>query len=189
LKNLKQKGGLIMKQKVLTMLALPILIALLTFTGIEDANAAGWDLNDSDYPTTSLLFSYYDVRTQADGGVGLSDNYFTVINTTSDWVQGHVRVRTGECSVELLDFDVVLSPEDVFSFDLIASGDDTLFASCDSNTLVASGFDVDSNGCIILTPNYSLLMECGSCVDGSSMDKADAQEASKYGYVEFIGEG
>jgi hypothetical protein len=155
-----------------------------------------------------LLFSYYDIRTMAQGGPGLSDNYFTVTNirdsetfplrpygdVTTGWIQAHLRVRTGQCSVELLDFDVILSPNDVFTFDLYQAEDgETVFASCDENTLVYSGFNVDANGCFILDtgtfPNMlSLIDACGNCPDGSDISLATALEETRFGYVEIIGE-
>src|SRR5512135_1600246 len=108
-----------------TMAAKFFLLAVILVCGLFATTAnAGFD------PTASaLLFTYYDVRSLADGGLGVTDNYFTVINSTSAWAQAHVRVRTGKCSVELLDFDIMLSPNDVFSFDLSADGDGIAFSS------------------------------------------------------------
>src|SRR5512147_1393633 len=100
--------------------------------------------------STALLFTYYDVRTTAEGGLGVSDNYFTVTNPTSAWTQAHVRVRTGDCSVELLDFDVMLSPKDVFTFDLSRDGDGIAFSSLDLHTIenskMLAPFLIDING-------------------------------------------
>jgi hypothetical protein len=150
-----------------------------------------------DIPGDSMILSYYDIRTAAQGGPGLSDNYFTIINEDIDeWYQMHVRVRTGQCSVELLDFDVLLSPNDVFTFDLYQDAEgDTVFASCDTHTLTASQFAVDSNGCFILDtgtfPNMlSLIQTCGSCPDGTDapLSASSALEATRWGYVEVIGE-
>ena len=94
---------------------------------------------------TSLLFTYYDMRSTANGGLGLTDNYFTVTNTATDKrAQAHVRIRTGSASIELLDFDILMSPTDVFTFDLYDDNGETVFASCDTKTLIDSGF----------TPNF-----------------------------------
>jgi len=151
-------------------------------------------------PGSSLLFGYYDVRTVADGGLGLTDNYFTIINTSGYWVQSHVRIRTGDCSVELLDFDIMQSPKDNFVFDIYANGGIT-FASCDTNTLVDSGFtpnfDADGDGtddCFILSSDtfpamLSLITTCGDCATGAAITEAEAAELVKKGYVEVIGEG
>jgi hypothetical protein len=142
-----------------------------------------------------VFFNYYDIRTMAEGGPGLTDNYFTVTNGSYyTWINAHVRVRTGQCSVELLDFDVLMSPLDVFTFDLYQAPDgETVFASCDTHTLTASGFNVDANGCFILDtgtfPNQlSLIQECGQCPDGTAITAQAALEATRWGYVEVLGE-
>ncbi len=49
---------------------------------------------------------------------GYGENYFTVMNNANAWVQGHIRFRGAAWSGELLDFDVILSPGDVFVFRL-----------------------------------------------------------------------
>jgi hypothetical protein len=188
-----------------------IFIAKSTFAGVDgigDAGVAEKQLGDA------IVFSYYDIRTEAQGGPGLSDNYFTVVNNNQlfgpailkpvsrnaaqgpdhVWAQAHVRVRTGQCSVELLDFDILLSPNDVFTFDLYQDVDgDTVFASCDTKTLIASQFNVDSNGCFILDTGtfpgqLSLIQECGQCPDGTPITAQAALEATRWGYVEVIKE-
>jgi len=151
-------------------------------------------------PGDMLLFPYYDVRTDAEGGLNLTDNYFVVTNTDEVWVQSHVRIRTGDCSVELLDFDIMQSPKDNFVFDIYANGGIT-FASCDTNTLVDSGFnlnfDADGDGtddCFILSSDtfpamLSLITTCGDCETGAAITTAEAAELVKKGYVEVIQEG
>jgi len=49
---------------------------------------------------------------------GYGENYFTISNSANAWIQGHVRFRGAAWSGELLDFDVILSPGDVFVFRL-----------------------------------------------------------------------
>jgi hypothetical protein len=153
------------------------------------------EIGSVNVPGDSVFFNYYDIRTMAQGGPGLTDNYFTVVNWDYDeWINAHVRVRTGQCSVELLDFDVLLSPNDIFTFDLYQAPDgDTVFASCDEHTLTASGFAVDANGCFILDTGtfpgqLSLIQECGQCPDGTAITAQAALEATRWGYVEVIGE-
>jgi hypothetical protein len=180
------------------LLAVLVVLALVctagsAFAGIGEPEVPGaYELS-----ADTMIFSYYDIRTSAQGGPGLSDNYFAITNVDSDeFYQVHVRVRTGQCSVELLDFDVLLTPRDVFTFDLYQDADgDTVFASCDTHTLTASQFAVDSNGCFILDsgtfPNMlSLIQTCGNCPDGSGapLSASSALEATRWGYVEVIGE-
>jgi len=145
---------------------------------------------------TSLEYSYYDIRSMADGGLGLTDNYFTVTNTSTGWVQAHVRVRTGTKSVELLDFDILLSPKDVFTMDVYQDGEQTVFASCDTKTLVNSNFplnlDKDGDGdmdCYVIGSStfpamISLIQACRPDITATQ-----ALEETRKGYVEIIGEG
>jgi hypothetical protein len=194
------------KRKLLSMMAVTLFVAIIVFSGSVFAKIIQYDIGAHEQTGNTILFNYYDIRTTAQGGPGLSDNYFTVTTDTcgrchrgefyDPWTNAHVRVRTGQCSVELLDFDVILSPGDVFTFDLYqtATGS-TQFASCDTKTLVASGFNVDSNGCYVLDSStfpdmLGLIETCGNCPDGSGapLSEADALAATRWGYVEVIGE-
>jgi len=174
------------------------LLAAMMVLGLAGQSYAGGRYDGG--PGDVLIFTYYDARTVAEGGLGLTDNYFTVINSSEVWVQSHVRIRTGDCSVELLDFDIMQSPKDNFVFDIYADGGIT-FASCDTNTLVDSGFtlnfDADGDGtddCFILSSAtfpamLSLITTCGDCETGGDITTAEAEALVKKGYVEVIEEG
>lgn len=197
-------GKSFFRRNVFFVTAFVTVFTMMAFAGTAFAGGASINLSEiglsllsgrSEIGGDNLVFSYYDIRTKAQGGPGLSDNYFTVINKDDDeWIQAHVRVRTGQCSVELLDFDVLLSPNDVFTFDLFQAADgDTVFASCDTKTLTASQFGIDDNGCFVLDTGtfpsqLSLIMECGQCPDGTAISADDALAATRWGYVEVIGE-
>jgi len=169
------------------------------------------DIGGSETGGDALVFGYYDIRTAAQGGSGLSSNFFSIVNTSDtesyspcdeqqgtcyeNYYQAHVRMRSGKCSVEFLDFDIILSPNDVFTFELTqdAGTGATVFASCDTDTLTRSQFTVDNNGCYILSsasfPQMTDLIEdCGSCADGSEISQAEALAETRWGYVEVIGE-
>jgi len=155
----------------------------------------------SETPGQALVFGYYDTRLESDGGPGLTDNYFTVVNTVNYYTQAHVRVRTGTTSIELLDFDVIMTPYDVFAFDLYQRNGHIVFASCDTHTLKQSGFTLNydrngdgTNDCVIMTsdpasayyqPNLISLIK--TCTPGISDD--DAVKETLKGYVEVIQEG
>ena len=177
-----------------------LLIAAITVFGLSGLSFAQEQVNGG--PGDVLLFPYYDIRTVGDGGLGLTDNYFSIINTSTQWVQSHVRIRTGDCSVELLDFDILQSPKDNFVFDIYANENGGItFASCDANTLQESGFTLnyDANGdsindCFVLTsetfPNMlGLITTCGDCKTGHAITVDQAKTLSKKGYVEVIEEG
>jgi len=187
------------KRKFSIVMAIALALVIMAFAGSAFAQGApgavSIETGGRENLGDTVLFEYYDIRSIAEGGAGLSDNYFTVVNTDDDeWHNVHVRVRTGQCSVELLDFDAILSPLDVFTFDLYQGSDGaTVFASCDTHTLTASGFNVDSNGCFVLSsatfPDMTSLIErCGNCPDGTAITKADALKATRYGYVEVLSE-
>jgi hypothetical protein len=186
-----------MRKAVLkTAVALLSVMALFMAFTAPGANAA------QGMPGSALIYTYYDVRPSADGGLGTADNYFTLTNTSTDWVQAHVRVRTGDKSVELLDFDIMLSPKDVFSWTITDDGAGAAFVSLDkgtiSHTKMLAPFltDIDGDGTtdgIILSTNpaspyfsanlTSLIMLC--------QDKtlAEAAALTKKGYVDLIEEG
>ena len=130
-----------MRSKNFVLMFLMLFIAC-GFAGNAFALGVGSNVSQ-DKPGQALVFGYYDTRTEADGGAGLTDNYFTVTNTIDEFTQAHVRVRTGDCSVELLDFDVMLTPYDVFGFDIYQVGGNIVFASCDTHTLQQSGFTLN----------------------------------------------
>ena len=191
-----------MRKVSLAAIAKVFILAVILVSGIlaTSANAA------VDPTATALLFTYYDVRSLSDGGLGVTDNYFTVINSSSAWTQAHVRVRTGDCSVELLDFDIMLSPNDVFAFDLSQDGDGIAFSSKDAVTIANSkelapflqtlpdgsdGIAFSSNpSSPFYTPNLtSLILTCGTCPNRTAITEADANRATLKGYVEVIEEG
>ncbi|EDN69523.1 secreted protein [Beggiatoa sp. PS] len=54
------------------------------------------------------------------------ENYYAITNDANAWIQGHLRFRGAAWCGELLDFDVILSPGDVFVFrvaDIDGDGD------------------------------------------------------------------
>lgn len=180
-------------------------MALLALLFVVSSNAfAAMDVQGD-----KLLFGYYDVRMADQGGPGLSDNYFTVVNTSNTYVQAHVRIRTGKSSIELMDFDIVLSPHDVFQFDLFQdpTSGETVFASCDGNnttvatakeTLDHSGFtlnfDRDGNGvneCYLMgntLPSGNRQTDLITTCDTTQTVTTAIAETRK-GYVEVILEG
>jgi hypothetical protein len=193
-----------MKKGILSMAV--FLIAAMMVFGLASLSFAQEQTNGG--PGDALIFPYYDVRSVADGGLGLTDNYFAVINNSEVWVQSHVRVRTGRCSVELLDFDIMQSPKDVFVFDLYRDPDGGItFASCDKNTLEDSGFnlnydadhnvatgDAEGDDCHLLKASnfsdmLSLITTCGDCDTGGTITVAQALELVQKGYIEVIEEG
>lgn len=44
------------------------------------------------------------------------ENYYAITNNSAEWIQGHLRFRGAAWSAEVRDFDVILTPGDVFVF-------------------------------------------------------------------------
>jgi hypothetical protein len=116
---------------------------------------------------------------------GYVENYFTITNSSGNWEQGHIRFRGASWSAELLDFDVILSPGDVFVFRLADLDGDGLWEidmSIDPNNFRYTS--VQATGCN------------GTCIDASNALEPSAGVVSdgilrhqrNVGYVEFIGE-
>jgi len=131
-----------------------------------------------------VIFPFYDVRSDA------AFQYFSITNTADDWVQGHIRFRSGKYSVEVLDFDVILSPHDVFTFLVIPNVDGKGtpgFASFDVDTLKNSSYFL--GGYYDSATGTAYIPFMTSRLEAVGISSADALEQAKYGYVEFIPEG
>lgn len=138
---------------------------------------------------------------------GYVDNYFTVNNSSDKWIQAHVRFRNGAWCGELLDFDVILSPGDVFVFrlaDIDGDGYWEIDQSLDSRNfeytgiLQSCGPDTDkgtNNG-----PSVPALTGTSTdmCMDQNDLLVPDAggnlteeliEHARHTGYVEIFAEG
>jgi hypothetical protein len=135
---------------------------------------------------------------------GYGENYFTISNSSSVFIQGHIRFRGAAWSGELLDFDVILTPGDVFVFrlaDVDGDGFWEIDQSLDTNNFAYTGMLKDC------TPEGGVGVSKKNCMDQYStlipLPTAGVAEAGKggaitpelidhhrnLGYVEFIGEG
>ena len=147
----------------------------------------------------ALLFPFYN------GNAGF-ENYFAITNDASVWIQGHLRFRGAAWTGELRDFDVILSPGDVFVFriaDIDGDGQWEVDESLDIKNFQYTGLaEVPDQGDLNLSTST-----CRSEMDGSTMKQCmdpsfdlipstadgiirdDLIEQQKHvGYVEFIGE-
>ena len=119
---------------------------------------------------------------------GYVENYFTVSNSSNDWIQGHLRFRGAAWSGELRDFDVILSPGDVFVFrvaDLDGDGQWEIDQSLDNKNFqyTAQNYDCgDIKQC--LDPSNRLMPE----PSGDVITPEVLEHQKHVGYVEYIGE-
>ena len=127
-----------------------------------------------------LLGQIYDVRA-TDNRPAQWENYFTIRNTSDTWVAFHLRFRAQTKSIEVWDRIILLSPYDVFWFDLQrdANGGGVLIYSSDTHTLLNSG--IIKVGETEFTEKFqtSLLEACGYTT-GTLAE-------TEMGYVEAIG--
>ena len=144
---------------------------------------------------------------------GYGENYFTIMNNHDAFIQGHLRFRGAAWSGELRDFDVILSPGDVFVFrvaDIDGDGMWEIDQSLDIKNFQYTGLGgtpeksgMDGWTC---SPKINPDVKIPRCMDPSeelvpsakdlaaSLNKTipEAQAIIDYhthmGYVEFIGE-
>lgn len=137
----------------------------------------------------ALIFPVYN---------GYVDNYFTISNSSNQWIQGHLRFRGATWCTELRDFDVMLSPGDVFLFrvaDFVAdSADETvkweIDQSLDIRNFQYTGH-VQSCGsqANCMNPNDRLIEPvCPAPSASSRPNQAECDHQATVGYIEFIGE-
>jgi hypothetical protein len=119
---------------------------------------------------------------------GYIENYFTISNNHNAWIQGHLRFRGAAWSGELRDFDVILSPGDVFVFrvaDLNGDGMWEIDQNLDLGNFQYTGQvytcpDVPGN---CLVPSLRLIPQVSARVSQAVIDYQ-----THVGYIEFIGE-
>lgn len=89
----------------------------------------------------ALIYPYYTVR--SDGG-NAYDTYLSVVNTTASTKAVKVRFLEGKNSREVLDFNLYLSPNDVWTAVIVATADGAVMKtadkSCVTPTVPAAGF-------------------------------------------------
>jgi len=128
---------------------------------------------------------------------GYGENIFTISNTTDQFIQGHLRFRGAAWSGELLDFDVILTPGDVFVFrlaDIDGDGFWEIDQSLDPSNFAYTGMlqscspeggkGVAKNNCMDQFTDLipASVPECGITPETITHHR-------NVGYVEFIGEG
>src|SRR5690348_7371411 len=95
----------------------------------------------------ALIYPYYTVNSDPDGNPFWT--LFSVVNTTTDVKVVKVRFREGKASAEVLDFNLYLSPNDVWTGAVIPASADasspahlvTADLSCTNPKIPATGVD------------------------------------------------
>jgi hypothetical protein len=182
--------------KKLNKLATAVGVAL--SLGVASQANAVMEFHSSGGKGDVVLFPYYN------GAEGW-ENYYAVINDSGLWIQGHLRFRGAAWCGELRDFDIILSPGDVFVFrlaDIDGDGNWELDQSLDMRNFQYTGMvEMDDQGDMDLPTSHCVSSTTGAkhwpCMDPSfdlipeadailTQDKITLQE--EQGYIEFIGE-
>jgi len=165
-------------------------IALALSAGVVSQAKAVMVLDDSG-KGDALLFPAYQ---------GYMENYFTIMNTSDDWIQGHIRFRGAGWTAEMLDFDVILSPYDVFVFrlaDLDGDGYWEIDQKLDPDNFAYTGYLYNNSDATRPQQCVGAVTK-DNCIDQrpaliptptSIITEAEIEYNRNQGYVEFIAEG
>lgn len=150
------------------------------------AGTAGAVQLSQDGTGSVLIYPYYTVRTAGNGDY---NTYINVVNTTTSAKVVKVRFLEGKNSREVLDFNLWLSPNDVWAGVVTATASGATLNSSDESCVSTKGgvarsiaggmsFDFSSNGYAVGAPDSFNL----TGVDGgdTSLDR------TREGYVEII---
>jgi len=126
----------------------------------------------------ALIYPYYTVRAAPDGNA--FNTYLSVVNTTTQAKAVRVRLREGRIGRAVLDFNLYLSPNDVWAGALVptATGAELLTTdrSCTDPEFAATGSG-SIRGLLLHSNNYT-----GGNTDGFG----DTLDRTREGYVEII---
>lgn len=123
------------------------------------------------------------------------ENTFTISNNENKWIQGHIRFRGAAWSGELLDFDVILSPGDVFVFrlaDVDGDGQWEIDQSLDPKNFMYTGQvskcidSRDADKKTDLCMDYSTLLV--PTIRNTAITQPIVEHHLHTGYIEFVGE-
>ncbi|MCP4698135.1 MAG: hypothetical protein GY862_14975 [Gammaproteobacteria bacterium] len=118
---------------------------------------------------------------------GLVENYFTISNAGGNYVQGHIRFRGAARGRELLEFDVILGPYDVFVFrlaDIDGDGQWEIDQSIDPLNFAHTSLIQRCYGAV----SVDNCMDADNAPELAALSQTDADYNRSLGYVEFIGE-
>lgn len=143
--------------------------------GMSVAGAAHAVYQDPNGQGQALIYPYYTVQSASGNAY---NTYLSVVNTTADVKVVKVRFREGKASAEVLDFNLYLSPNDVWTGAIIPASADagaagrlvTADVSCTNPAIPATGVDFRN---FIYANDYS-------DVAGTGLDR------TREGYVEMI---
>ncbi len=135
-----------------------------------------------------LLYPYYTTRSDGGAATGAEyyDNYISVVNSTGSTKAVKVRILEGKRSQEVLDFNLFLSPFDVWTAGIIRTPEGAGMVSIDRSCVVPTNVFRDGAGAVILptvdTLNHFRNFQYIDPVDGGGL----TLDRTREGYVEMI---
>ena len=131
-----------------------------------------------------LIYPYYTVRSPAGAGLASYNTLLSVVNTTTSTKAVKVRFREGKASKEVLDFNVFLSPRDVWTaaVEPLGGGDQV------SGTPPLPGAQIETTDRSCTIPNFisgvPVLFRSGA-YEGDAVGD-DSQDRLMEGYFEIF---
>lgn len=136
--------------------------------------ATAVNLNDNGLGQV-LLYPYYNIA-------GGKDSLFSVVNTTGQTKAVKVRINEGANTWEVLDYNVYLSPWDVYTFGLTMKGDVPSLVSYDTTCTMPNEPDSFKSG---IPLNPANINEYGKN-EPKSFAKLDVTKRMMEGHIEVI---
>ena len=122
-----------------------------------------------------LIYPYYTVRSPAGAGIASYNTLLSIVNTTSSTKAVKVRFREGKASAEVLDFNVFLSPRDVWTAAVTPLGGGDQVSG--TPPLPGAQIETSDRSCTIpnFVPNVPVLFRSGAyegdAVKDNSLDR------------------
>lgn len=133
-----------------------------------------------------LIYPYFTTR--ADGGgtsTAYYDNYISLVNTTASTKAVKVRVLEGKRSTEVLDFNLYLSPNDVWTAAIVRTADGAAMISADNSCVVPNALFAKRDPATIVANDlnhFKNFIYAASPSDGGGT----TLDRTREGYLEII---
>ena len=134
--------------------------------GMATVASAQMYLND-EHTGEALIFPFYSVQSG-------NDTYVSIVNTTDQYKAVKVRMIESQESLETLDFNLYMSPQDHFSFAITADGEGAKMVTADNSCTVPA---IPEGG-----QGFSTLL----WADDPAAETAAEANREQVGYVEVI---
>jgi hypothetical protein len=133
-----------------------------------------------------LIYPYFTTRADGAGtSTAYYDNYVSIVNTTASTKAVKVRVLEGKRSAEVLDFNLFLSPFDVWTGAIVRTTDGAGMISADRSCVVPNALFAISNPALITSGSlnhFKNFVYASTPADGGGT----TLDRTREGYLEII---